>query len=1110
MTSTLKTTRAKVITIGVVAALVALSAGAAIAEVARGREVVSASNLRPEWHDGYNHFIVRVPPSGHANGPNAQLQGDYVAVGSSSGCPKTAANSSAGPYQAVIPNPKYPIVLRPGQPASVLYRALQKLPKGTRLERDCNGNIRAIPPGAEPSPEAAQPNLGPGPQRPSAQGRSPNGKAVARAPTSPSASHGHALRRPSSSRGERSGYARTRDAAVKALRAAGVESVQVVGNEFLAVKTHLSKDKIASLTGGIVSLERLGAFDTLNTTVEPTPPDNPYFSQAYYLANWGQGGIGDLSNNGGGWPSTAGASADAAYAWPYSMGSGVTIADVDTGAADIPELSGQISALSENFVPGENSSDVSPVGTAAGYDHGTLVAEALAAKAGEGVGAPGVAPGAQVMELKVSDNATVTDAAVYQAGEYAIAHGAKIINLSLGFLGSDTLMSQLASDAAANGVLIVAAAGNYGEDNDGYSVSPANLAAQDQNVISVGASDMNDQRASYSDYGASTVDLMAPGSYIVSQQPDGSFVFASGTSLAAPMVSATAALMLARDPSLTAPEIKQEILATADRPTSLAGLTVTGGRLNAAAAVAGVASPVAVTVQGVNALTPGTAGQVAITAQVASTSAAQGAADLQVKAQLAYAYQGGIYGVVGQDLTWTGEGLTATATTSSTGEATFGSGFLTSDFSGSGVSLSFPLSVPSGSYALVVSLVDPGTGAPIANPEAVFFNVGTPTAPVGTTTTAPPPGASSVPAATTTVASGTTSPATPSTTQAPAATTTASLVAPASTTGPTTGSATTTAPAATTTSAPGTTSSTTTTTSAAAASTTQAPAATTTAPTTAPAVTAVFTPPSVQAPPAATSTTVQATTATTSSPPAATTTTTAPPAGPVEPASPTANFGITMVSPDSLGTSGGDMTVFGNALPTNAVVEVGSTYEAASQPIPHEIDVTVGALLPGLYSLTVCDAAETLCDVLPDAVQITSSGGGSSPTTSTSTTAATTTTGTPGTAGTSSTTTTVLSGSSTTSAQASTTVPAGTSTTAPPQTTTSTAAPSATTSSPATTVSTVATTTTTTPDGTPFAIANGLTIASLSNSYGVTGISPGTWGALACQQASCGGTTLAS
>ena len=306
------------------------------------------------------------------------------------------------------------------------------------------------------------------------------------------------------------------------------------------------------------------------------------------LANWGQGGIGSLNRGEGSW-STPGASADAAQAWLYSLGSGVTIADVDTGVtSNIPELAGQVSPLSENFTTYPRSSDVSPMGMATDYDHGTLVADVLAARAGNGVGATGIAPGAKVMNLKCTDGSTVSDLCVYEAGWYAIHHGAKIINLSVAFLGNDTLLDELVADAENAEVLVVVAAGNFSKDNGSYTVSPANLASKYPNVISVGASDMNDAKASFSDYGPSTVDLMAPGAYILGQEPDGSFVFANGTSFATPMVAATAALMLSEDPSLTPEQIKTDILATVDHPRSLAGLTVTGGRLDAAAAVASV------------------------------------------------------------------------------------------------------------------------------------------------------------------------------------------------------------------------------------------------------------------------------------------------------------------------------------------------------------------------------------------------------------------------------------------------------------------------------------------------------------------------------------------
>ncbi len=637
-----KVVAAKRLTLFVVVTIIAYVAGGSVRGPTNERFRILPADAAPppEWHDGFNHFIVRlVTQTPQAKAGSPPMSATAAGTAASSSAPSSASSTMPGPASSKAASSSVP-----SKSKARLTVALDPVAVEAMLAR--------IP---------------------------------------------------------------------------GVKRVQVAGQGYYAVTTTLSGKALRRASGATsVSPELLGRLESASTTTEPAPPNDPYFQEAYYLANWGQGGIGSLNGSNQGSRSTPGASADAAQAWPYSLGSGVTIADVDTGvASNIPELAGQVSPLSENFTTYPLSSDVSPIGKATDYDHGTLVADVLAAKAGNGVGAAGIAPGAKVMNLKCTDGSTVSDLCVYEAGWYAIHHGAKIINLSLAFLGNDTLLDELAADAENAGVLVVAAAGNFSKDNDSYTVSPANLASKYPNVISVGASDMNDAKASFSDYGPSTVDLMAPGSYILGQEPDGSFVFANGTSFATPMVSATAALMLSEDPSLSPEQIKTDILDTVDHPRSLAGLTVTGGRLDAAAAVASVQGPVSFTFTGMNDIIPSKPSQFSVTAKVASP-VVEDASALTLKTDLAYAYRGRMYGVVGQRLGWEGQGQIGETVTGPEGQALLGFGSVPRAFTGPGLTTKLSASLPSGSYALVASLVAAPTGAMVGHPEAVFFNVGPP------------------------------------------------------------------------------------------------------------------------------------------------------------------------------------------------------------------------------------------------------------------------------------------------------------------------------------------------------------------------------------------------
>ena len=139
--------------------------------------------------------------------------------------------------------------------------------------------------------------------------------------------------------------------------------------------------------------------------------------------------------------------------------------------------------------------------------------------------------------------------------------------------------------AAHPNTLYVVAAGNAGADDDVTGNYPCSY--PEANIICVGATDDTDAPASFSNYGATTVDLFAPGVGILSTVPGpDAYDYYDGTSMATPHVAATLALMRARNPSLTAAQLKAKLLASVHPVGALHGLSVTGGRLDAAAAVA--------------------------------------------------------------------------------------------------------------------------------------------------------------------------------------------------------------------------------------------------------------------------------------------------------------------------------------------------------------------------------------------------------------------------------------------------------------------------------------------------------------------------------------------
>ncbi len=129
----------------------------------------------------------------------------------------------------------------------------------------------------------------------------------------------------------------------------------------------------------------------------------------------------------------------------------------------------------------------------------------------------------------------------------------------------------------------MAAAGNDGSDNDTTASYPANYNLS--NVISGAATNNKDGLAGFSNFGSKSVDLAAPGVDIASTYTEDRYAYMSGTSMAAPHVTGVAALVKSQNPALDDAQIRTRILDSVDKKASLRGKMVTGGRLNAAAAL---------------------------------------------------------------------------------------------------------------------------------------------------------------------------------------------------------------------------------------------------------------------------------------------------------------------------------------------------------------------------------------------------------------------------------------------------------------------------------------------------------------------------------------------
>jgi subtilisin family serine protease len=137
--------------------------------------------------------------------------------------------------------------------------------------------------------------------------------------------------------------------------------------------------------------------------------------------------------------------------------------------------------------------------------------------------------------------------------------------------------------AGEEGILFVAAAGNNSTNNDRLPHYPSNY--DQPNVVSVAALDRNDRLARFSNYGARTVHIAAPGAEILSTWPGNQYEEHSGTSMATPEVAGVAALVLAANPNMSMKELRARLLESVDKLPALEGKVASGGRLNAARAV---------------------------------------------------------------------------------------------------------------------------------------------------------------------------------------------------------------------------------------------------------------------------------------------------------------------------------------------------------------------------------------------------------------------------------------------------------------------------------------------------------------------------------------------
>jgi thermitase len=221
--------------------------------------------------------------------------------------------------------------------------------------------------------------------------------------------------------------------------------------------------------------------------------------------------------------------------------------------------------------------------------HGTHCAGIIGAEGGNGIGIAGVNWNVKIMPLKFMDAEGIgTTRAAIEAINYVIDRkragvNVRIISASWGSTAKSRALEDVIRRAGEEGILFVAAAGNSSSDNDQTPHYPASYNLS--NVISVAALNRKDELASFSNYGAKSVHIAAPGAEIVSTYLNNGFEEKSGTSMATPFVAGVAALAIAKNPKTSVDDLRALLLRSVDSVPALKGKVSSGGRINAAKAL---------------------------------------------------------------------------------------------------------------------------------------------------------------------------------------------------------------------------------------------------------------------------------------------------------------------------------------------------------------------------------------------------------------------------------------------------------------------------------------------------------------------------------------------
>ena len=375
----------------------------------------------------------------------------------------------------------------------------------------------------------------------------------------------------------------------------------------LDVKKYDSQEELAA------GLEELKADESVDTYQPNFSYENEAVTQtitndSYSKMQWA------LSNNGTfkGYRtsvlSKSGVDVSAEKAWKYYTPARETvIALIDTGVQyEHPELTGSFWTNTDE-IPGNGTDDDKNgyvddvkgwnfynnnnyVYTGSNDSHGTHCAGTISAKKENDSGIAGLADydSIKIMMLKAlgGSNGEGTTLSLALAIKYAENNGATICNLSLGTDTNDKILYRTMKNS---NMLFIVAAGNGGADGRGVDIdkTPSYPASYDlDNIIAVANIKADGNLSSSSDYGATSVDIAAPGTDIISTSANGKYAYMTGTSMAAPFVTAAAAMVYSSNASLTLADTKNILLSTVKTDSALTGKLLTGGMLDCGSAVA--------------------------------------------------------------------------------------------------------------------------------------------------------------------------------------------------------------------------------------------------------------------------------------------------------------------------------------------------------------------------------------------------------------------------------------------------------------------------------------------------------------------------------------------